>query len=1054
MNPMRTTIVILPALLATLAMLPSLAGQNPVPSTVEFNRDIRPILSDNCFNCHGPDKSNRKSKLRLDVEADAFADRGGYHALVAGKPDQSELVQRITAKNVKERMPPIASGHKLTPGQIELIRAWIMQGAKWQKHWSLLPPRRPDLPAVKNQTWPRNGIDYFVLARLEAAGLKPSAEADRITLLRRVTLDLTGLPPTPAQVDAFLADTSPDAYGKVVDRLLQSPRYGERMALPWLNAARYADTNGYQTDGERNMWRWRDWVIEAFNQNMPFDQFTIQQLAGDLLPKPTLEQRIATGFNRNHRGNSEGGVIPEEYAVEYVVDRVDTTSTVWLGLTMGCVRCHDHKYDPLTQKEFYQLFAYFNNVPEKGKAIKYGNSPPYIKAPTRDQAGRQADLAAQLKQAEAACAALEKELLEGLSRWEKNLPKIPELQDIVSIRAGLSAHYHLDGNLRDKTGKHETAKYIGQNGSHLSHLGQGLWLDGTDHVECGNVGKFGFFDRFSIAAGVSLSDDRKGSIVSRMQDTGRAEGYNVAVQNGAIHVHFVKRWLDDAIRVETVEKLKKNRWYQVLVTYDGSRVADGIKIYIDGEPAKIKVNLDDLNQSFATNAPFRIGRGGGANSSLDGYVSDVRLYNRALTADEAAIIANYARIPDIAKLRPAKRTRADQLKLRWFYLRHGAPEQIKKAHQRLDELRKKYAELDDEIPTTMVMEEMATPRDTHVLVRGDYDKKGEKVQPGIPASLPSLPSGVPNNRLGLAKWLVDRANPLTARVAVNRFWQTYFGTGLVKSLEDFGNQGDWPSHPDLLDWLATEFVKTWDVKAFQRLIVTSATYRQSSKVTKELLQRDPDNRLLGRGPRVRLSAETIRDQALFASGLLVEEVGGPSVKPYQPAGLWRELAGERYPQDKGAKLYRRSLYTFWKRTIPPPAMMTFDAAGRETCVVRETRTNTPLQALNLLNDVTYVEAARVLAQRMLLEGDVTVDVRLTRLFRLATCRAPRPAELRILRDGFEAHLANYRADPQAAANLLAVGEYPRAKQLDVSELAAYSAVAGLILNLDEAITKE
>jgi hypothetical protein len=1033
----------------------SAAAHEPVPRAVQFNRDIRPILSDACFQCHGPDKSKRKADLRFDLEENATADRGGYRAIDRGHPDKSEMVRRITAREVKERMPPASTGHKLNQGQVELIRNWIAQGARYEKHWTFIPPGRPNLPTVKNKTWPKRGLDYFVLVRLEQEGLTPSPEAARTTLIRRVTLDLTGLPPTPAEVDAFLADQSPDAYEKVVDRLLKSPRYGERIAFRWLDAARYADTNGYQTDGERSMWRWRDWVIDAFNSNMPFDQFTIEQIAGDMLPGATLDQKIATGFNRNHRGNSEGGVIPEEYAVEYVVDRVDTTSTVWLGLTMGCAKCHDHKYDPISQKEFYQVFAYFNNVPEKGKAIKYGNSPPYIKTPTRDQQAKLKELHANVARAEKAFAELQSELASAQARWEKSV----DLAQPVywSLTGGLVAHFPLDGDTANLVSSAKNGVFKGgRPGFAQGRVGQAARLNGTGYIDAGDVADFGFFDKFSLGAWIYPTDGNGGAILSRMADTARSEGYALVLESGKVHVHLIKRWLDDAIRVETERALEPNRWHHVMATYDGSRLAEGVKIYVDGKRENPKVNLDDLNQSFATKEPLRIGRGGDYDSLFRGFVDDVRIYDHALAAVDVALVATPEAISDLVAIPSARRTQAQAHKLRSYFLEQQAPDSIQRAHHRLVAARKTYEKFDESIPTTMVMEEMPTPRDTHVLIRGEYDKKGAKVRPGIPANLPPLPPGAADNRLGFAKWLVDPANPLTARVTVNRTWQMYFGAGIVPSVEDFGAQGEWPSHPDLLDWLATELVRNgWDMKALHKTIVTSATYRQSSKATKALLQKDPDNRLLARGPRLRLPAETIRDQALFVSGLLVEKLGGPSVRPYQPPGLVKELHGtDDYKQDHGPDLYRRSLYTFWKRTVPPPEMTTFDAANRETCVVRASRTNTPLQALNLMNDVTYVEAARLLAQRVMIEGGKTPEERLTHAFRLCTSRPPTSAELKVLLDGLDFQRDRFRNDPKGAARLLSVGESPPSPRLDQRELAAYAAMASLILNLDEVITKE
>lgn len=1014
---------------ALIAFVPRANPQaGPARGTVEFNRDVRPILSDICFQCHGPDKAKRKAKIHFDTEEGARA------AIVPGKPGESELIRRITAAEADQRMPPPATGHALSPQQIKVLTQWVADGAKWQKHWSFVAPVRAPLPAVKNAKWPRNALDHFVLDRLEREGLEPSPEADRITLLRRVSLDLTGLPPTPAEVDTFLGDASSVAYENAVDRLLKSPRFGEHLARHWLDAARYADTSGYQTDGERIMWRWRDWVINAFNENMPFDRFTIEQIAGDLLPQATTAQKIATGFNRNHRGNSEGGIIPEEYAVEYVVDRVDTTATVWLGLSAGCAKCHSHKYDPITQQEFYQLFAYFNNVPEKGKALKYGNSPPYIKTPTREQEVHLRLLESQRKATEERFAALQPTIDKDQAAWEQTVDRSRPIR--WTLRDGLLNRFvnGADGFQAARTSPTSTV---------INEIGT-----------LNDVGDFGFFDKFSVSAWIRPTDVRAGSIVSRMEPVDRAEGYAFSLIDGHLHVHLVKRWLDDSIRVHAAEKLTSDRSYHVLFSYDGSRQARGVEIYINGGPAHVKVDLDDLNQNFKTKLPFRIGTGGKVDL-FRGTIDDVRIYNHVLLPNDVALVANRDEIHEIVAIAPENRSLAQRHKLRSYYLEERAAEPIREANAKRQAARRELEEFDAALPTTMVMQEMPTPRETRLLIRGEYDKPGAKVGPNVPAALPPIAGGLPNNRLGLACWLVAPDNPLTPRVTVNRFWQQLFGAGIVRSVEDFGAQGEWPSHPELLDWLAVDFRESgWDVKRLLKTIVTSATYRQSSNLPAALKQKDPENRLLARGPRIRLSAEVIRDQALFASGLLVEKVGGPSVRPYQPAGLVKELHGiDEDVQDHGPSLYRRSLYTHWKRTVAPPGMTTFDAANRETCVVRQTRTNTPLQSLTLLNDVTFVEAARVLAQRLLREK-ATPEDRLTYAFRLVAIRPPRPAELKLLLAGLRQHEANYRARPGDALALLRAGESARDETLDPAELAAYTAIANLLLNLDESITKE
>ena len=1023
---------------------------------VSFNADIRPIFSDRCYTCHGPDSNNRKTPLRFDTREGAVQDLGGRFAIVSGDVEKSEIIKRLTTEDPIRRMPPAYEGHaRLSDREIDLVRRWIEQGAEWQSHWSFTPPERPGLPPVTGKAV--NGIDHFVIERLERDGLSASPEADRATLIRRVTLDLTGLPPTPEEIDDFLRDTSPGAYEKVVDRLLISPRYGERMAVRWLDSARYADTNGYQTDAERYMWRWRDWVIKAFNVNMPFDQFTVEQIAGDMLPSPTLDQLIATGFNRNHRGNGEGGIIEEEYAVEYVVDRVETTSTVWLGLTMGCARCHDHKYDPLTQKEFYRFFAYFNNVPEKGKAFKYGNSPPFIPAPTPAHLTELDDLEVKVEKAKQEFDQLQPEIESALDQWEASLVQ----SDFVdwTLWDNLIAHYRLDGAVTGHTPRAPEARAKLVDG--LPHfkkgkIGQANSFDGKSYIDAGDVADFRFQEDFTLSAWI-YPTAANGAILSRTSEsTTEIKGYGIYLVDGKVQFNLVTRWLDDSTRVETAEPLALNRWHHVSAVYDGSRLAKGAVVYLNGKPAGMTVVVDTLNQDFGVNKPLRIGAVAGPGARFRGLMDDVRVYDRALSPDELAVVATESPLNEIARLKPGKRTAAQSDKLRLAFLDEYAPAHIREASETLTAVRKEREAFIKSFPTVMVMKEREVTRPTHLLVRGQYDLPGEKVTPGVPAALPPIPEGVPNNRLGLARWLVSPSNPLTARVTVNRFWQSYFGAGLVKTVEDFGSQGEWPTHLELLDWLAAEFVENgWDVKQLQKTIVMSATYRQSSRVTPELASKDPDNRLLARGPRVRLPAEVVRDQALAISGLLVEEIGGPSVKPYQPAGLWTELAGGRdYEQGHGNDLYRRSIYTFWKRAVPPPQMLNFDSAGREACTVRETRTNTPLQALNLMNDVTFVEASRKLAERMMTEGGRTPQERIGYGYRLATAHELKPENHEILVGGYRHYLDNFQTDRRAALELVRQGESERDQALDVAQLASYTTVASLILNLDETITKE
>ena len=1008
-------------------LLPLFAFGTEIPGTVQFNRDVRPILSDKCFACHGPDKASRKTPLRFDQEAGARIElRNGLHALVPGNPEASELYRRITSEKPALRMPPAYSGHeRLTDTEIAVLKRWIEQGAVWQKHWSLIPPEQPPIPQIHNSSWVKNPIDSFVLKRLEKEGLKPSPEASRETLIRRVSLDLTGLPPTPAEVEVYRNDRSPEAYEKVVDRLLASPRYGERMAIRWLEAARYSDTNGYQSDGPRDMWRWRDWVLNAFRVNLPFDRFTIEQIAGDLLPNATQDQKIASGFNRNHRTNAEGGIVPEEFRVEYVVDRVDTTSTVWLGLTLGCARCHDHKYDPLSQKDFYSFFAFFNNVPEKGLVYNFGNEEPFIKAPTAEQQRKLDTLKAETKAAESAYDALAPKLDKAQRAWEKTVAG----KDVDwSIRDGLVLSVPVDPT------RH---------------------FDGKDFVDAGMRAKFDYLDPFSLAAWIK-PETPNGAILSRMEDYWEGEGYSLHVKDGKIRLHIIKRWTDIGMRVETEAPIQLNRWSHVLATYDGHKYASGVQIYVDGQPQKLRVLFDDLNYPISFKNPFRVGAGGGPQNRFHGSISDVRAYNRALTPQEAGVLPLKETVGQIAALPREKRSEAQSGKLSMCFLDKYAPERIRETRHSIVMAREKQSVFYEKIPTVMVMKEANAPRDTFILKRGAYDAHGDKVTAAVPEVLPALPATAPKNRLGLAKWLVDPSNPLTARVAVNRYWQSYFGVGLVKTVEDFGSQGEWPIHADLLDYLATQFIDSgWDVKAMQRLIVTSATYRQSSKATPELQQNDPENRLLARGPRFRLQPEAIRDQALAVSGLLVEKLGGPSVKPYQPPGLWQELAGGKgYQEDTGDGLYRRSIYTYWKRTVAPPSMVIFDSSTRETCTVRQGRTNTPLQALDLMNESIYLEAARKIAERMLTEGGTVPQDRLDYGWRLVLTRSPKPKEEALLSRTLDHFRHYYSIHHDDAVEFLSQGESSRNSSLPPGELAAYTAVASMLLNLDEAITKE
>jgi len=1034
----RRWIITLTVLCATAPWLKASPDTAPIPDRIEFNRDIRPVLAGNCYACHGPDAGQRKADLRLDTRDGLFAAIKNIVPIAPGKPGASEIFRRITTDNPDDRMPDPKSGKRLSERQIALIKKWIEQGAPWQGHWAFVPPSRLPLPQVGDKSWPRNAIDYFVLARLESDGLRPSPEASKETLIRRVTLDLTGLPPTPQEVDQFLADSSPDAYERLVDRLLSDPHYGERMTLDWLDASRFADTHGYHIDSGRDMTLWRQWVIDAFNHNEPFDQFTIEQLAGDLLPKATLAQRIASGFNRNSMINFEGGAIPEEYLTAYLIDRVNTTSTVLLGLTLNCCQCHDHKYDPFTQKDYYSLYAFFNSIPENGLDGQKGNAVPVLQVPSAPQQKRLDELAASVKQLEQQLSAPMPQVDEAQAKWEQGLS------------TSADSRWTVLNPLEIKS----------SGGATMTRLPDGsIFVSGVNPAR----------DTYTIDARVeskkitairieALPDDRLADGGPGLSANGNFVLTGVRVASGP-----------DADNLKPVELKAASADFSQqkfpVSSLVGSRAKSAWAIYpqvgkkhaavfelrraLDADhPMTLSITLE-FQSNFARHqlGRFRIATSSSANpGGIDGIPRDI------------------ARIVAIV---PDKRSDAERLALRTWYRGHLVPELREPARQ-LADLRKQHDRLESQIPDTMVMQEMPTPRQTHILLRGQYDKFGDVVTPNTPAALPPMPAGAPHNRLGLARWIVDPANPLTARVIINRLWQGFFGAGLVRTPADFGTQGELPTHPELLDWLAVQFrdgdaaTPAWDVKAMVRLMVTSAAYRQSSALTPELDARDPENRLLARGPRFRLPAEFIRDQALAVSGLLDSQIGGKSVFPYQPSGLWEELmsradgakwTAQVYTQSHGKDLYRRSMYTFWKRTSPPPTMSTFDAPDRDVCVVRRSRTNTPLQALVLWNDPTFVEASRKMAERVMTEGGDSLDRRLEFAFRLVTARTPSAEELDVLRRVFDKQSRIYQDDRAAAAKLLSVGESPRDKNLDETELAAWTMVCTTILNTDEAVTR-
>jgi hypothetical protein len=1030
---------------------PALAPKSKLTKkTIEYNRDVRPILS-KCFTCHGHDAKEVKAGLRLDERADAIMDLGGgARAIVPYSPEKSELIDRIYAHDAGI-MPPKSSNKILSDDEKQTLKQWIKEGAEYKPHWAFVAPVRPPVPAVREVAWPKTIIDHFILSRLEEKGLKPSPVADKQSLIRRVSLDLTGLPPTPSEVKAFVNDPSPNAYEKVVDRLLASQRYGERMAMDWMDYSRYADSNGFQADWERYQWRWRDWVINAFNSNMPYDQFTIEQLAGDLLPHATTDQIVATGFNRNHRINTEGGVVPEEWRIETVIDRVETTSQVWLGLTAGCARCHDHKYDPIKQSDFYSLFAYFNNVPETGTGVEQPvNHPPFIKAPTTEQASRLASLTSKLSGLEKMEATQEASNEALAQSWQ------PSVKAPATLGEGIVGRYRLANPLTVVAGTAPTPTAQGS-GPYASGRSSGSFsVSDKSFIDLGDVASFEKTDSFSYGAWINPAMGG-GSVMSRMDNMHDYRGWDLFLQEGHPAAHLIHKWPEDALKVVSKSQIPLNQWSHVVVTYDGSAKPSGVRIYVNGQPTVTTVENNTLSGSLKNEVHARLGRRVDGDI-FTGQIDDPAIYARALNSEEAAGLSQANPGAAIAAIPVEKRTPAQRTELTRLYLvDHDSNFKAMEAEKEATE--KLKGDLDGQVTTVMVMEEMPKPRQAYILLRGQYDHPGAKVSARLPLFLQIKGKTFPNNRLGLAEWITDPQNPLTARVTVNRLWERLFGTGLVATSEDFGTRAEYPSHPELLDWLATELVRLkWQLKPMLKEMVMSATYRQSSNVPPGLEKLDPANRLLARGPRFRLPAEVIRDQAMYFGGLLTEKIGGPSVRPYQPDGIWDETSVygnlHNYKHAMGPDLHRRSLYTIWKRTSAPPNMTLFDVPTREICRVQRARTDTPLQALDLLNDVTYLEASRALAQRMLTHGGASDGERLAFGFRTVLGRNPNSQEAEILEKGLARKLARYRNDLGAATKLISQGDLMNDPSLDKAQLASYTVVASTMLNLDETVTKE
>jgi hypothetical protein len=1040
------------------AVLPARAAE------LSFNKDVRPILVEHCFSCHGADSGSRKAGLRLDRRDDAIE----HGAIVPGDVDSTALLDRIFSDDPEEVMPPPSSKKPLSPEQKELLVRWVKEGAAYEPHWSYIPPRRPELPAVKNESWPRNPIDRFILARLEAEGLAPAPEADRRTLARRVSLDLTGLPPDPALVEAFVADRAPDAFEQYVDRLLSTLDWGEHRARHWLDYARYGDTNGIHIDNFRELWAYRQWVANAFNRNMPFDEFTILQLAGDLVnaenaalsDEQKLDNQIASGFNRCNITTSEGGAIDEEYRVIYCRDRTETTAAVWLGITTGCAVCHDHKFDPLSAREFYELSAFFNNTTQPAMDGNVHDTPPVVAVPRPDDLPRFLTLDKELPAARAAVEARKAGARPDFDAWitaatpdtvRGLLPQdTPAAELALGEGQGSVTKVRIGGKEIDLPLTPETTWQPGPAGA------AGLLLQGKA-AELPTVGDFEHDQGFTLTFWVRPpANDSFYAVMARMDDAHAHRGWDTFIHARRLGLHMVHAWPDDGFKVSAKDQLPADAWTQVAIVYDGSGKPEGLKIYYDGKPQGINVETNNFKKNtIRSQAPFTIGSRTPGSPAHGVGLAGIAVWPRALAAGEVEGIVRGRALSDVVRLAPAERPAAAGPLYDWWL--STADEPFKAATARVAALDAEHSEIRRRGTVAHVMHEKPEPAKAWILARGEYDKRTDEVQPDTPDILPPFPAGQPRDRLGLARWLLLAEHPLTARTTVNRFWQEVFGTGLVRTSADLGVSGELPSHPELLDWLAVEFrERGWNVKQLFKLLVTSAAYRQSAATTPDKLVKDNANRLLSRGPRFRMDAEMVRDSALAASGLLVKQIGGPSVKPYQPDGVWEavSMGGNTYSykRDAGDALYRKSMYWFWKRTAPPASMEIFNAPSRETCTIRRERTNTPLQALVTLNDPQFVEAARALADRAWEIGGATDESRVDFIARRILSRPLTADEMGVVKQSLADLQAFYGGHPEEAKALVAVGD-SKPRHPDVGQLAAWTMLTNELFNLDEALCK-
>jgi mono/diheme cytochrome c family protein len=1040
--------------------------------SVSFNETIQPILSENCYACHGPDPGARKAGLRLDRAEFAFVAHEKFGpAIIRGNPDKSPLVHRIESNNPKERMPPPEAHRTLKPEQVAVLRRWVKEGAVYEEHWSFIAPRRPAIQETKNRQWARNPIDSFILSRLEKEGLSPSEEADRPTLIRRVTYDLTGLPPSPEEVAAFIADGSPNAYEKVVDRLLASPRYGEHRAHYWLDVARYGDTHGLHLDNFRSIWPYRDYVIKSYNQNKPFDRFVKEQIAGDMLPAKNLDTIVASAFLRAGISSGEGGALIEELRVNNKRERAEAFGAAFLGLTTGCAVCHDHKFDPITRKDFYQLTAFFNNLTENPSNDDRQDWPPFIRVPKENNRAAYEQILAKRSALENQIAQRRAHARELVAAWVQD----PNVRAQPVSTTGLQVRLRFDEQ-KDVTFVNSAPAAKPQSVSATESpviWGEGVWLwpymrmDTTTRLDLPDAGDVETNQPFTVSFWLRPdlrpleSKDAKqpsGVIVARASAKEDSRGWQLRINERKLAFTLTHAGPHNAAAVETKEKvLIEGRWNHITATYSGSGKAEGMKLYLDGQPQELKVVQDKLDGSVRTSAPMTFGRiFPDVDPLRQSAFQDFRFYSRELAPDEASRVPFEDYVSELAQ-KPLSTWSDDQFKVvsDFYFARRDEPTRSLAAQ--LPALNSELDRLSKDGDISLVSEESPGIAYADMLTRGVYNARTERVRPGVPHFLPPLPAGAPSDRLGLAEWTVSPKNPLTARVTVNRMWQEIFGTGIVETTEDFGVMGARPSHPELLDWLAVDFRDSgWDVKRFYKQLVLSATYRQSARVTPQLTEKDPKNRLLSRGPRFRMDSEMLRDTALAASGLLVEKLGGPSVKPYQPPGIWdgsHDASNTRkYVQDHGDALYRRSLYTFWKRMATMPDMDTFDSPMRDAACTRRQRTDTPLQALVAMNEPLRLEASRKLAERVIHESS-TEDARLDYLGRVLLARDWSSREKTVLESALTKFQSTYSKDPAAAAQLLNVGESKVDGAIPVPELASWMLVSSAALNLDEVVNK-